>query len=67
MDVGGSIFLIFILVFILGILSLISAKRFLIVLKWKKSFSIKNNYNKAMVDILFDIQQKYVNEILKKK
>lgn len=37
--------------------------------EWKKSFTFsnKNNYNKAMIDILFDIQRKYVNWILSEK
>lgn len=33
--------------------------------KWKKSFSLKNNYNKKMIDILFDIQSKYIDEVTK--
>jgi hypothetical protein len=37
--------------------------------EWKKSFTFsnKNNYNKAMIDILFDIQRKYTNRILSEK
>ena len=33
---------------------------------WKNSFSIKNNYNKEVIDLIFKIQYKYIQEIIKK-
>lgn len=33
--------------------------------EWKKSFTLTNNYNKKMIDILFDIQSKYIGEVVK--